>query len=94
MKEKTAQPETSIALIQKDIEYMKKDVAEIKTSVRELAGIYITKVQFDDALKVVNDELVDLKAKRNLWAWLSPLLASIFTGTVSFFVISYFQNLK
>ena len=43
--------DTRIALISKDISYIQKDVAEIKISMKELVGTYVTSAQFDEFKK-------------------------------------------
>lgn len=43
--------ETKIAVISKDIEYIKKDVGEIKDGIKNLSGYFVSKQEFNDFVK-------------------------------------------
>lgn len=40
--------QTKIAVVARDIEYIRKDLGEIKQSIKDQAGIFITRQEFDD----------------------------------------------
>lgn len=40
--------DTKIALIGNNIEYIQRDIQEIKTSIKEISGVYVTKQEFLD----------------------------------------------
>ena len=86
--------DTKIALINNNISYIQKDISEIKGSIKELAGVYITKVQFDDSLKSFDIRLTDMKKSSNAWKVISPALSSIITAVITFLLISYIQSAK
>lgn len=85
---------TKIALIGNNIEYIKKDVVEIKQSIKELGTIYPTKVEFDDFKELVDKRLKHLEDQDRLWKWLAPSLSAIFASIVTFLVIEYLTKLK
>lgn len=101
----TQKDETSIALMAKDIQYMRGDIGEIKASVKALDGIYATKTYIDDALRalavqinLLQKELIEVRRSNNLWKWLAPtltgLVVAVLTSIMTFLIISYLQNLK
>ena len=86
--------QTKIELIGKDIAYIQKDIASINTSIKELAGVYITKIQFEDLSKQIERRVIYLERSSNLWKWLAPTLSSILTAVVTFLLIQYLQNYR
>ena len=90
----TDQQQTKVELIGKDIGYIQKDIAEIKSSVKELAGVYATKTQMDTLDNELRDRLRKLEQSSNLWKWLSPTLAAVMGSIITFLLVSYLQNLK
>lgn len=80
--------ETISALIQKDINYMRTDILEIKDSIKLLGGVYATKAE----VKEVSDRAIALEKSSNLWKLLSPSLAGIGGSIITFLVIQYLQN--
>lgn len=85
---------TKIALINNNIQYIQKDISEIKGSVKDLAGVYITKQEFDDTRRVIIDQIQALQKSSNLWKWLSPTLTAILTAVITFLVIQYLTLIK
>lgn len=88
------EPETNVSLIAKDISYIQKDMADIKNSIKELAGVYATKLFVDEGLKTTNGRLERLEKSSNLWRWLSPSLSAIFASLITFLILSYLANIK
>lgn len=89
-----AQTENSVSLIAKDISYIQKDLSDIKSSIKELAGVYATKIFVDEGMKLTNSRLDRLEKSSNLWRWLSPSLAAILASVMTFLVISYLTNIR
>ncbi len=85
--------ETSNALIQKDIGYIQKDIQEIKQGIKDLAGVYATKIFVDDAFKSLDLRLQRMEESSNLWRWLSPTLSAVLGSTVTFLLIQYIDRL-
>jgi hypothetical protein len=86
--------ETKIAIIGNNIEYVKKDIAEIKASIKDLSGVYLTKQEYDDSRRQLLDRLSQLEQSSNLWKWLSPTLSAIITAVLTLLTISYLDKLK
>jgi len=86
--------QTKIELIGKDIAYIQKDIASINASIKELSGVYITKLQFDDLQKSLETRLVSVENNRNMWKYLTPVLTSVFTAVATYLVVFYIQNFK
>lgn len=86
--------QTKIALINNNIQFIQRDLADIKTSVKELAGVYITKLQFDDLQKSMDTRLLSVEKSRRFFAWLIPVVSSILTAVGTFLVLFYLQNAK
>lgn len=84
---------TKIAVIATNIDYIKKDISDIKQCVRELSGIYITKAEADDLKETVDLRIKQLEKSSNLWRFLSPALATIISSSVTFLLLSYINNL-
>lgn len=83
---------TSTALIAKDISYISKDIAEIKQSVKDLAGVYATKVSVDDANRVFETRLKKVEESGNLWRWLSPSIAAVMGSVLTFLIVQYLSK--
>jgi hypothetical protein len=82
-----------------DIGYIKRDISEIKQAVKELAGIYVPTIRFEEELKAVKLQIESVKlsaevqAKRNnVWAVVSPVTAAAFSSAVTFLLIQYLQS--
>lgn len=94
------QPETSALgsvntlLIAKDISYIQKDITSIRSSIESLQGVYVTKLEYDDAEKSNDKRLLALERASNLWKWLSPTLAAIIAVIVEYLFIFYLQHVK
>lgn len=84
-----ANEQTKISLIGKDINYIQKDIAEIKQSMKDLTNVYATQI----ALEEVSKEVKQLRDSSNLWRWVSPTLSSAITAAVTFLLLFYLQHL-
>lgn len=80
--------ETINALIQKDINYMRSDILEIKEDIKMLGGIYPTKAE----LKEVADKVFALERSSNIWKVVSPSLAAVLGSIVTFLTIQFLQS--
>lgn len=84
------QDETSkIELIAKDISYIQRDIATMNANIKELSGVYATKIALDDFSKTIDSRLGELEDSSSLWRWLSPTLSAILGSIVTFLIISY-----
>lgn len=92
IQESQADSSQNVSLIAKDISYIQKDISEIKQSVRDLAGVYATKVFVDDAFKAMTGDILELKQSSNLWKWLSPTLAAVMGSILTFLIINYLSK--
>ena len=52
---------TSIALIQKDIAYMKDDVNDIKQGIKELSGVFVSKIELQKVAEETQASFTSLK---------------------------------
>lgn len=86
-------PSNSNELIAKDIAYIQKDIAMINANIKELAGVYATKVSVDDNNKAFEDRVKRLEESSNLWKFLSPTFAAIAGSVLTFLLQSYIQNI-
>lgn len=44
---------TNAASVSKDIEYIKKDLSEIKQAIKDITGVYVTQVEFRTVRSIV-----------------------------------------
>lgn len=82
---------SSIAVIKTNIEYIQRDINDIKTVLKE--G-YATKEALSELARETERRLIRIETKSNLWKWLSPTLAAILGSVLTFLIIQYFINLK
>lgn len=87
----TNSDETSIALISQDIKYIKDDIFDIKTVLRE--G-YATKDSLAEVAKDVEKRLNDLESKSNLWRILNPIISAVLGSIMTFLTIQYLMKIK
>lgn len=75
------------AVVQTDIGYIKKDIAEIKQAVRDMPGIFLTVNEFKEHTKISDDHEKRIRViEENMWKWIG--ISSIATA-VAMMVISY-----
>ena len=90
----TTKPEsddTKIALINNNIEFIKKDIVEIKLA---LQNKYATNLSLETVAKETELRLKRLESSSNLWKWLSPILAAILGSVLTFLIIQYLMGLR
>ena len=88
----TTKPEsddTKIALINNNIEFIKKDIVEIKLA---LQNKYATNVSLETVAKETELRLKRLESSSNLWKWLSPILAAVLGSVLTFLIINYLMG--
>jgi hypothetical protein len=91
----TAQSDqTKIELIGKDIEYIKRDIGLISSSMKELSGLYITTKEYNDYKVDVEKRFLRQENNRHFWKFLTPVLTSVLTAVLTFLVMFYIQNAK
>ena len=86
--------DTKTALIAKDISYIQKDIADIKMSVKDLAGVYITKQEFEEFKKLMLETVSEIKSSSNFWKWFSPTFTAVLTAVITFLIIQYLTHFK
>ena len=86
--------DTKIALIAKDIQYMRGDIGEIKTKVNTLDGVFVTKESFATQLREINEKLTAIERSSMWWRWISPVLSGVFCTVITFLFIKYLENAK
>lgn len=72
---------TSIALINNNIQYIQRDVADIKTTMKELSGTYVTTKTFNDFL--LGDYA---NMKRIVYGAVGLILVGFFGAVINFFI--------
>lgn len=80
------------ALVGNDISYIKKDIAEIKVSIKEIAGIYVSATTFANVFKAMELRILRLENSNNLLRFLSPILAAVFGSVLTFLLIQYLMH--
>lgn len=96
---------TKVALINNNIAYIQKDIAEIKSSIKELAGVYVTREalievakQTEERFKILEVAIVEIRKTNKFWLWFGPTLSGficlLLGGTFMFLITNYLQNTK
>lgn len=79
---------------------------EIKGELKEMKKDYVTKtesaalkqqikdlqVELHETKNYLNNQIIEIKKSRNLWAWLSPTLTAIATAVVTWLIIEEFKR--
>lgn len=86
--------ETKIATIGKDIEYLRRDVAEIREVLKSLPGGYLTIKEHNEFAEDVNKRFTLIESQSNIWKWLSPILSGIVCSGVTFLLLEYLTRIK
>lgn len=73
--------ETKIALINNNIQYIQRDIATINLNLKELAGQYVTKQEFNDFVK---GDFATMK--RILYGAVGVLLTAFALAVVNYFL--------
>ena len=95
--------QTTLALIQNNLEIIKAGVDEMKVDIKEINARFATKEEVErqikqigkdaaDAIANIKAELLDLKASNNFWRIVNPTMATVLGSVLTFFVISYFTH--
>lgn len=79
--------ETKIAIISTNIDFIKKDIAEIKESFKELNNIFVTKQYFDEVVKTIDADLMRYGNAGIFWKWISPTASAIIGSILTFLII-------
>lgn len=87
---KAISEETAIALFTNDLGYIKKDIAEIKQSVKELAGVYPTKAEF----ATLAQRVVDLENGGKLWKALAPVIGAVVGSVITVLLLNYLNSFR
>lgn len=92
---------TKIALINNNIQYIQKDVSEIKSSIKELAGVYVTREALIEVAKQTEERFIVLEkaisrvenANTPAKTWVKHSLSGILGAILTFLLINYIQRL-
>lgn len=89
---KNQEDKTSIALINNNISFIQSDVKEIKQSIKELSGVFVTKSEHLEILKVQEDHEHRTRAiEQNMWKYVGIYSAvSFIVATVTPFILRLF----
>lgn len=80
------------AVVQTDISYIKKDVAEIKAALRDMSGTFVVRGEHEDVLKNISDHESRLRTiEENMFKYLgiAAVVSAILTIAIGA-VINYF----
>lgn len=86
--------ETKIAVIGVNVVNIQKDIAEIKDSIKNLPGTYLTQKEHVEFVTAVEKRFTALETRRQMWNILNPIIASGFTAVFVFLLIAYLQGVK
>lgn len=93
---------TKIALINNNISFIQKDIGEIKGSIKELAGVYVTREALIEVAKQTEERFKTLEtaiskvenANTPGKTWIKHSLSGILGAVLTFLIIQYLQNLR
>lgn len=93
---------TKIALINNNVAYIQKDISEIKASIKELAGVYVTREalvevakQTEERFKNLEQAIIDLKNTNSpTRTWFKHSMSAVLGAVLTFLIINYLQHLK
>lgn len=83
----------SSAVLANNVEYIKSDITEIKQTLKEMTGTFVTKGEFIEVMKVQQDHEVRTRAiEQNMWKWMgmATVLSSV-VGIVVGFILKYIK---
>ena len=83
-----------IAVINTNINFIQRDIADMKVSLKELNSVFATKEQLRETATIVEERLARLEKQSNLWRWVSPTLSFSLGSGITFLVIQYLMHLK
>lgn len=73
--------DTRIALMAKDISYIQRDMSEIKITLKEITGVYITRAEFEEFKRTDFGNV-----KKIAFGTISLILTAFALGVVNFFI--------
>lgn len=85
-------PNTAIALMGKDIEYIRRDVSNINLTLEKVSNVFATKEEVKEINIDTEKRLVALEERKSLWKYLNPLLSALVSSVVTFLLISYLES--
>ena len=85
--------ETKVAIINTNIGFVQRDIADIKNSISLLANVYATSKDLQDIAKQTEIRLIRLEKSNYLWRWLGPTLSAIVAVLIEYLFIFYLQHL-
>lgn len=88
-----AADEVKIATIGKDIEYIRKDIQDIKDSLKALPGMYLTQKEHTEFVVAVDKRFIAIEGQKRFWFWISPTVSAACSAFATFLLISYLQNI-
>ena len=80
--------DTSIALIQKDISYMKDNITEIKQGIKELSGVFASKVELQKVAEETQASFTSLKGTQKEFYLLKEEVHDFKTTAVAYRVMA------
>lgn len=83
--------DTKIAVINNNIQFIMKDIVEIKLALKDQ---YATRESLVQVAKDTEVRLIRLENASNLWKLLSPTFAAIAGSVLTFLLLSYLGNIK
>lgn len=86
--------ETKIALIQKDLENIKKSQDRMELKVDALQGIFWTTKGHEEFVAEVNKRFASLENNAGSRQYLVPTISSVLTALMTFLIINYLQHLR
>lgn len=97
----TESENTKIAVINNNIGFIQRDISEIKTSIKELAGVYATQTalievakQTEERFKNIEQTVLEIKnANSPTKTWLKHSLSGVLGAVLTFLLIQYIQRL-
>lgn len=85
--------ETKIALIQKDVEYIKQSQNRMEVSMNELKGIYVTQQEYKDKHLELLEKMDNLDRAVKSWKWLTSIAGFILGSVLTFLIYNFLTNL-
>lgn len=83
---------TAIALIAQDIGYIKRDLLDIKSSLREAITVFASKEELAQTAKDTQVRLAQLESEGKWWRWISPTIAAGASALATYLITFYFTH--
>lgn len=83
---------SNAASVQKDIEYIKKDIGEIKNAVKEMTMSFVTQAAFQDTANTATDHEKRLRLiEENMWKWvgIGTIVSVVVTTVIATIIKNY-----